>query len=199
MLTWRSTTYLVTALLILIISLFAQTNQPYFNLRHSPGKMFRKLKDTVSQHLEEGKQRLAESTSPLEPGHSSSHAYWKATLGPNVAVTQDWRQETGASGWGNNELQDYTTDQRNSHVQAVDANHYALSLRAVVEPERITSARLTSHQTLGRDKGYLVARITSPSASKLQLTVLSLLTRIATSAPSLPNFNFCVSRSTPLF
>ena len=79
---------------------------------------------------------------------------------PDVPLSHDWRQETGASGWGNAELQDYTTDELNSHVSG-----NGLGLRAVVEPQKITSARLTSHKTLGRDRGYLMARITAPSAS----------------------------------
>ena len=127
-------------------------------------KMFSKLKD----HLKEQVQHFVDSNNPLEPAHISppASAYWKASMGPNVPLSQDWRQETGAHGWGNAELQDYTTDERNSSIRAVGSGAYALSIRAIIEPQRITSARLTSHQKLSRDKGYLTARITAPSASE---------------------------------
>jgi hypothetical protein len=126
--------------------------------------MFSKLKD----HLKEQVQHFVDSNNPLEPAHipPPASAYWKASIGPNVPLSQDWRQETGAHGWGNAELQDYTTDERNSCIRAVGSGAYALSIRAIAEPQRITSARLTSHQKLSRDKGYLTARITAPSASE---------------------------------
>ena len=126
--------------------------------------MFSKLKD----HLKEQVQHFVDSNNPLEPAQISppASAYWKASMGPNVPVSQDWRQETGAHGWGNAELQDYTTDERNSCIRTVGSGAYALSIRAIIEPQRITSARLTSHQKLSRDKGYLTARITAPSASE---------------------------------
>ena len=119
-------------------------------------KMFSKLKD----HLKEQVQHFVDSNNPLEPAHISppASAYWKASMGPNVPVSQDWRQETGAHGWGNAELQDYTTDERNSCIRTVGSGAYALSIRAIIEPQRITSARLTSHQKLSRDKGYLTAK-----------------------------------------
>ena len=130
--------------------------------------MFNKLKASVKEHLAEQRQHSVGSNHPHEPEHGQVQpaAYWQASMRPNVPLSRDWRQETGASGWGNAELQDYTTDERNSHI---DGN--GLSLRAVVEPQRITSARLTSHQTLGKDKGYLMARITAPSASASPWTV----------------------------
>jgi hypothetical protein len=126
--------------------------------------MFSKLKD----HLKEQVQHFVDSNNPLEPDRIQppASAYWKASIGPNVPLSQDWRQETGAHGWGNAELQDYTTDERNSCIRASGSGTYALSIRAIIEPQRITSARLTSQQKLGRDKGYLTARITAPSASE---------------------------------
>lgn len=90
--------------------------------------------------------------------------YWTATFDKTLPITQEWRQETGDHGWGNNELQNYTTSERNSQFREVNGRQ-CLVLRAVADGDSFTSARLTSKVTLGRVRGYLSARISAPSAS----------------------------------
>jgi beta-glucanase (GH16 family) len=120
--------------------------------------MFNKLKGLAKEQLEKHNQQRPQHPSgghDQTPIHPPSQRYWESKWD----LVNGWRHETGASGWGNNELQDYTTDQRNSYVDGT-----ALVMKAIVEPGRITSARLTSNQTLERERGYLTARITAPSA-----------------------------------
>lgn len=72
-------------------------------------------------------------------------------------------------GRGNNELQNYTTDTRNSFFTPDNK----LVLRAIAEPSneesltkiQYTSARLVSHQKLDRQKGCLSATLTAPCAT----------------------------------
>jgi len=93
--------------------------------------------------------------------------YWTATFSPSIPVSQEWRHETGAHGWGNAELEDYTTSSENSYTRPTgNGGAHSLVIRAIVNNTSVTSARLTSKVTLGRDRGYLSARITAPSASK---------------------------------
>lgn len=118
--------------------------------------MFTKLKGLAKEQLEKHQQPQqpagGHDQTPIQP---PAQEYWEAKWD----LVNGWRHETGASGWGNAELQDYTNDQRNSYVDGT-----TLVMKAIVEPGRITSARLTSHKTLERDRGYLMARITAPSA-----------------------------------
>ena len=89
-----------------------------------------------------------------------STPYWTANFNTDQPVTSEWRRETGAHGWGNAELEDYTDSDRNSFFR-----QSTLVLKAIVEGNSLTSARLTSHEKLGRDRGYLEASIVAPSAS----------------------------------
>jgi beta-glucanase (GH16 family) len=120
--------------------------------------MFNKLKGLAKEQLDKHNQPQPPQL-PTDHGqtplHPPSQPYWTAKWD----LINGWRHETGASGWGNQELQEYTNDQRNAYVDGS-----SLVMKAIVEPGRITSARLTSHKTLERDRGYLVARITAPSA-----------------------------------
>jgi beta-glucanase (GH16 family) len=128
--------------------------------------MFNKLKGLAKEQLDKqlDKHQQPQQQHPSSQGAGGhdqapvqppSQRYWEAKWD----LINGWRHETGSSGWGNAELQDYTNDQRNAHVEGS-----TLVIKAIVEPGRITSARLTSHKTLERDRGYLMARITAPSA-----------------------------------
>ena len=89
---------------------------------------------------------------------------------PNPA---NWNYDTGASGWGNNELENYTTSTANSQVlsdpNAVDGK--ALGVIAIDTTPgnptyntvgRYTSARLLSSGKQTPQYGYMVARIRMP-------------------------------------
>jgi len=105
-----------------------------------------------------------------KPGFSqppSTAPYWEPALHPSTPVSANFKHELGDWGWGNNEAQNYVADTQNSfHTQ-----DGALGVHAIIHHDeqqgdrRYTSARLSSHQTLGRARGSLSARITAPVAS----------------------------------
>jgi beta-glucanase (GH16 family) len=74
-------------------------------------------------------------------------------------VTENFRHELGAHGWGNNEAQNYVDSPANSFH-----HDNRLIVRGLVQNGTYTSARLTSHRTLGRPRGYLSATILAPCA-----------------------------------
>lgn len=99
-------------------------------------------------------------------GASQAAAYWAPTFHPSKAVSDDFSHETGQSGWGNAELQNYTASGANSFFTPAGQ----LVLRAVArsgaptQEERYTSARLTTRRTLARQRGCLEVRLTAPCA-----------------------------------
>ncbi|CAD6439313.1 1c50dce4-1dfc-4a5d-ab91-b96eb68e1eb7 [Sclerotinia trifoliorum] len=95
------------------------------------------------------------------PSYSAIHPYWNPSFSPHVPVSDNFRHQLGDHGWGNNELQNYIADRENSFH---DENG-CLVLRAISSNGRFTSARLTSHMALARDRGSLVATISPPCAS----------------------------------
>lgn len=142
----------------------------YFNLLGLAGliilampnflQKFNAIKANIEEHLDSRSQSQSQSHFA-----TPSAAYWVASFTPDHPVSKEWRHETGAHGWGNNELEDYTNSERNSFFRPTAFGAHCLVLKAVAEPNSLTSARLTSLVALGRDKGYLTARITAPSAS----------------------------------
>ena len=84
-----------------------------------------------------------------------------------MPVTQEWDAKEGAHGWGNNELENYTSNPENAFY----TQDHKLILRAIANnssqdpAHKFTSARLVSRQRLGRDRGVLTAVVTSPCAS----------------------------------
>jgi len=96
---------------------------------------------------------------------ASSHTeeqkpYWQPSFNAATPVAQEFKHQTGAHGWGNNELQNYTPDGANSFHTA-DGK---LVLRAISSNGQFTSARLTSHATLSKQRGSLVVVATPPCA-----------------------------------
>jgi beta-glucanase (GH16 family) len=87
-------------------------------------------------------------------------AYWTAEFFPSTPVHHNFRHETGANGWGNNEAQNYTNSPENS-FHTPDSS---LTIRAIANNGVYTSARLTSHQLLARPRGYVTATVVAPSA-----------------------------------
>lgn len=97
----------------------------------------------------------------------SPRVYWRVNT--SAPVSQDFEQKQGHGepyGWGNNELENYTSSAENSFCTP-DGK---LVLRAISRPghpdpeARFTSARLVSRQTLGRPRGCLTAWLTVPAA-----------------------------------
>ena len=79
--------------------------------------------------------------------------------------SQKWTQQTGGNGWGNNELEYYTTSSRNAHHE-----HGALVIEAIQEPvtqadgvtRNYTSARLKTQGKFSQTYGRFEARIKMP-------------------------------------
>ncbi|KAE8847309.1 hypothetical protein HRS9122_04216 [Pyrenophora teres f. teres] len=86
------------------------------------------------------------------PPPQAEKVYWKPSFAITTPVSQNFRHEIGDHGWGNNEKQMYTNDPANSFH-----HDNRLIVRALVQNGSYTSARLTSHQTLSRPRGYLTA------------------------------------------
>ncbi|KAI1334365.1 glycoside hydrolase family 16 protein [Xylariaceae sp. FL0016] len=112
--------------------------------------------------------RPTASPGPQSPSQAPA-VYWRANFHPSVPVSQEFEQKEGHGdpyGWGNNELENYTSHPTNSFYTP-DGK---LVVRAVVQhqhpdPEaRLTSARLVTRRTLGRRDGCLTAWLTVPSA-----------------------------------
>jgi len=95
------------------------------------------------------------------PSASAPTPYWKASFDSSIPVSQNFKHQLGAHGWGNNELQNYVADPTNSfHLDN------RLILRATASNGgTYTSARLTSHATLGRQRGSLQVTAQPPAAA----------------------------------
>jgi hypothetical protein len=93
------------------------------------------------------------------PPPQGERVYWQPSFDQATPVAQNFRHETGDHGWGNNEKQMYTDNPANSFH-----HDNRLVVRGLVQGGSYTSARLTSHQTLSRSRGYLTATILAPVA-----------------------------------
>jgi hypothetical protein len=93
------------------------------------------------------------------PPPQGEQVYWKPSFDRATPVSTNFRHEIGDHGWGNNEKQMYCDNPANSFH-----HDNRLIVRALVQGGSYTSARLTSHQTLSRPRGYLTATILPPSA-----------------------------------
>lgn len=94
----------------------------------------------------------------IQPPYSEK-VYWKPSFDAATPVSQNFRHELGDHGWGNNEKQNYTDSPTNSFH-----HDNRLIVRGLVQDGSYTSARLTSHQTLSRPRGYIEATTLPPSA-----------------------------------
>ena len=79
-----------------------------------------------------------------------------AGAAPNAA---NWNHETGAGGWGNNELQNYTSSRQNS---ALDGNGNLVITARQDGNGGYTSARMTTQGKVQPQYGHLEARIKIP-------------------------------------
>ena len=92
--------------------------------------------------------------------------YWQCDFHPSKPIEAMFEHQHGAGGWGNDELQTYTSTSAN----AFHTSDGKLVLRAITnressdESRQFTSARLVSHDTLNRDRGFLHTRLTPPIA-----------------------------------
>ncbi|KAI1173695.1 concanavalin A-like lectin/glucanase [Nemania sp. FL0916] len=100
---------------------------------------------------------------------SGSGVYWRPNFSPSVPVSQEFEHKQGHGdpwGWGNNELQNYTSSPTNSfHTSDGKLVLQAVSQPGHADPEaRYTSARLVTRTTLGRGDGCLTAWLELPCA-----------------------------------
>ncbi|KAK7550882.1 concanavalin A-like lectin/glucanase domain-containing protein [Phyllosticta citricarpa] len=102
---------------------------------------------------------------PLPPHPSGPPFYWRPAFSPHEPVSAHFHHQLGDNGWGNNEAQNYTSAPHNSfHTPSNALVLRAIANRSAPPGHQYTSARLTSHTTLSRDRGFLLARITAPCA-----------------------------------
>jgi beta-glucanase (GH16 family) len=88
---------------------------------------------------------------------------WNDEFDGSVLKSTNWTIETGASGWGNNELQNYTTRPENVKVEG---GHLVITARK----ENYEGAAATSARLITKDKfhflyGYVVASIRLPKTA----------------------------------
>jgi hypothetical protein len=103
--------------------------------------------------------RPANPQAAQPPPPNIPRVYWKPSFDAATPVAQNFGHELGDHGWGNEEKQMYTDNTANSFH-----HDSRLVVRALVQNGSYTSARLTSHQTLSRPRGYLSATCLPPSA-----------------------------------
>ena len=77
--------------------------------------------------------------------------------GDTVEITSIWSYDLGASGWGNNELQEYTSSYQNARVE--DGN---LVITVIDGANGFTSARIRTEDKLTFKYGKIEARIKMP-------------------------------------
>jgi beta-glucanase (GH16 family) len=106
--------------------------------------------------------------SPSGPQQPIGQPYWSAVFNPLDSVSVTFTHQIGRGpnndGWGNQELEYYTTDANNSFYRGDNK----LVIRAVANsnhPYKYTSARLVSQRPLGRQRGWLAVVLTPPCAS----------------------------------
>jgi hypothetical protein len=99
---------------------------------------------------------------PIPPNKPifSPVAYWQPNFSSSIHVSDNFKHQLGAHGWGNNELQNYISANENSFHTPDNK----LILRAISSNGQFTSARLTSHTTLSKQRGSLIAVATPPCA-----------------------------------
>ena len=144
------------------------------------------FKDSLEGFLDRGKAELktftdgrhappipfsSKPTPPIptssKPSSSLLQPYWQPTFHHSTPVSQYFQHECGQHGWGNNEAQNYTENPANSF----HTPDHKLVLRAIANSSaptnetKYTSARLVSHQKLGRQRGCLIATLTPSCAS----------------------------------
>ena len=100
------------------------------------------------------------SSSALAPSSSSESPYlWNDEF--DTIDTAKWSFETGATGWGNNEYQYYTTRSENAYVQ--DGILHIRANKEDYEGAKYTSARMITKGKFSFTYGTVEARIALPT------------------------------------
>jgi len=105
---------------------------------------------------------LSSSSSFAEPVSSSAdpNLLWSDEFEGSAINTNIWTFETGASGWGNNELQYYTDRPDNAYVK--DGLLHIVAKSELFERAPYTSARLITKGNFSFTYGTIEARIALP-------------------------------------
>jgi beta-glucanase (GH16 family) len=102
-------------------------------------------------------------STPAEPGGPRPSAYWTDDFdGPAGSLPDStrWRYDLGNNGgWGNGELQRYTADRANVHLDG--AGHLVIRVEATADG--YTSARLKTEGLRAAQFGHVEARIKLPA------------------------------------
>lgn len=86
--------------------------------------------------------------------------YWSEDFSGNALDTQTWNYDLGASGWGNNEWQNYTSNEENCEVSNGTLKITARKLATT--PITYTSSRIQSNNKFEFEYGKVEARIKLP-------------------------------------
>jgi len=111
-----------------------------------------------------GMTMLFNSCMFLPPTHESGNEcadmnlVWSDEFDGSSLNMKNWVYETGNSGWGNNEVQNYVTDSANSTV-----SNGTLKINAIKKNGEWTSARIVTRGKHSWKYGYMEARIKVPS------------------------------------
>lgn len=103
---------------------------------------------------------------PYTASEQSTPPYWAPVFSPEIPLSVHFDYDLGGGGWGNKELQTYTSFPTNSF----HSPNRTLILRAIInssypaDRDKYTSARLLSKQRLSRRRGYVSAVLAPPSA-----------------------------------
>ncbi|KAK1829691.1 concanavalin A-like lectin/glucanase domain-containing protein [Podospora conica] len=135
-------------------------------------QMRKRMEDKLEELARAGREELSRLTRPppppTAPQERTNPPYWRANFNPNTPVSAEWEHKLGNNhGWGNNELETYTSSPTNSFFTP-DTNK--LIIRAIASPHhtdpdsRFTSARLVSRRPLGRPRGSLTTHLSLPCA-----------------------------------
>lgn len=98
-------------------------------------------------------------------GRANAEALYDDFDGPAGAPPNSrlWGYDVGATGWGNGEQQDYTTDTANARLDGAGN----LLIEARRDGDRVTSARLTTKGKFAFTHGRVEARIKAPRGTGL--------------------------------
>ena len=110
--------------------------------------------------------------------YGSWHLAWSDEFNGDAIDKKTWTYDLGASGWGNNELEDYTTNAANAYV-AGGCLHLA-ALKPSAENRHYTSARLKSEGLFSFQYGRLEWRAQLPHGKGFWPALWLLGTNIST-------------------
>lgn len=114
---------------------------------------------------------VVEARAEIRPGPERGPLLWSEDFTPRLGCpiippfcavdTRRWSYDVGATGWGNGELQEYTSSPANSRLRADGT--LQIVTRPSTGPAPYTSARLVTRNKVAVGYGYVEAKIKLPA------------------------------------